>query len=57
MAIKLIDFFFALANGAFTVETNVEGSSVFELFSCHISVSLLEPQIRGYQGSLKLKVN
>lgn len=43
MAIKLIDFFFALANGAFTVETNVEGSSVFELFSCHISVSLLEP--------------
>ena len=32
MAVKFMDFFFALANGAFTVKTNVEGSSVFELF-------------------------
>lgn len=42
MAVKFIDFFFALADGAFTVKTNVEGSTVFELFGYHRSVSLHE---------------
>lgn len=42
MAVKFIDFFFALADGAFTVKTNVEGSAVFELFCYHISVPLRE---------------
>lgn len=37
MAVKLMDFFFTLADSAFSVETNVEGSSVFELFCCHTS--------------------
>ena len=32
MAVKFMDFFLALADGAFTVKTDVEGSSVFELF-------------------------
>ena len=32
MAVKFMNFFFALADGAFAVEANVEGSSVFELF-------------------------
>lgn len=41
MAVKFMNFFFALADGAFTVKTNVEGSSVFELFCYNISVSLL----------------
>ena len=42
MAVKFIDFFFALADGAFTIKTNVEGSTVFELFGYDISVSLHE---------------
>lgn len=32
MAVKFMHFFLALTDGAFTVETNVEGSSIFELF-------------------------
>ena len=32
VSIKLVYFFFALANGSFTVETNVEWSPVFGLF-------------------------
>ena len=32
MAVQFMNFFFALADGAFTIKTNVEGSSVFELF-------------------------
>lgn len=32
MAVQFVDFFFALADGAFTVKTNIERSSVFELF-------------------------
>ncbi len=40
MTIKFMDFFFALADGAFTIKTNVEGSSIFELFCYHMSASL-----------------
>ena len=32
MAVKFMDLFFALADGTFTIKTNIEGSSVFELF-------------------------
>lgn len=42
MAVKFVDLFLALADGAFTIKTNVEGSSVFELFCYHLSVSLHE---------------
>lgn len=46
MAVKLMNFFFALTDSAFTVETNVEGSSVFELFCCHTLVFLHEERMR-----------
>ena len=46
MAVKLMNFFFALTDGAFTVKTNIERSSVFELFCYHTSVSLHEPWSR-----------
>ena len=46
MAVKLMDLFFTLADGAFPVETNIEGSSVFELFCYHILVSLRDHFIR-----------
>lgn len=32
MAVKFVDLFFALSDGAFTIKTNVERSSIFELF-------------------------
>ena len=38
MAVQLMDFFLALADSAFTVEANVEWSSVFKLFCCHTLV-------------------
>ena len=40
VAIKLMNLFFALADGTFTVETNVERSSVFKLFGYDASVPL-----------------
>ena len=42
MAVKLMNFFFALTDSAFTIKTNIERSSVFELFCCHTSVFLHE---------------
>ena len=32
MAVEFMNFLFALTNGTFTIKTNVEGPSVFELF-------------------------
>ena len=40
MAVKFMNLFFALSDGTFTIETNVERSSVFELFGYDASVPL-----------------
>lgn len=42
MPVQFMDFFFALADGAFTIKTNIKGSSVFELFCYHMLVHLHE---------------
>ena len=42
MAVEFVDFFFALANSAFTIKTDVEGSSVLELFCYRMSACLHE---------------
>lgn len=46
MAVQFMNFFFALTDGTFSVKTNVEGSSVFELFCYYLSVYLHERYIR-----------
>lgn len=46
MAVKFIDFFFTLADGTFTIKTNVERSSVFELFRYRTSVPLQKLKTR-----------
>ena len=46
MAVQFMNFFFALAYGAFTIQTNVKGSSVLELFCYHISVYVREQPLR-----------
>ena len=34
MAVKFVNFFFALSDSTFTVKTNIKGSPVFDLFRC-----------------------
>ena len=55
VAVQFMDFFFALTNSTFTVESNVERPSVFDLLGWKVSVG--SRKYTRAQDSLKLKVN